>query len=153
MIVRALRSWIGSVVACVVLLAAWITMQAISTGRMQYLLHTLFDVSVAFGAIFAAVAAVLYVPAFAILQAVAGPRLRPALAVSAGVLLAPAAALAFTMAFREAESPQTVSAQLGYWASHAPQVFMGMWPVLVAGGVFGLLWSRQPARDRRLARA
>lgn len=143
---KAFRSWLGSVLTCVAALAVWIAAAHIISGRTQYLLHNMIDVSIAFGSVFAIVAAVLYVPAFGLLTAILKRPLGRMTAVAVGALLAPAAYLAVAMTFRESEDPQTISAWLAYAARNLPGLAIGVLPFVTGGAVFGLLWSAEPRR-------
>jgi hypothetical protein len=138
---RALTSWFASSLAVVVSLAVWVAAMEVSAARLEHLAHNIVDVSLAFGAMFAVTAAVLYVPVFSLLGAGLGPRLRRPLAAAIGLALAPAAYLAVAMQFREGEDPQTIAAWLTYWAANLPEVGIGILPFAVGGALFGLMWT------------
>jgi len=142
LLIKAARIWLASVVACVGVLAAWIAAAQLLAGRMSHVFHNMVDVSLAFGAVFAVVAAVVHVPVFIVLSALLADPLRRAVAILVGVGLAPAVFLAVGWRFREFE------------AANLPELVSGSLPFAVAGAVFGMLWSRGPGRvSRRVERA
>ena len=141
---RAVRSWIGSVLTCIGALALWVMAAQTLSGRPEHLLHNMIDVSIAFGAVFAVVAAVLHVPVFAALgRLVQGPG-RRFVAFAVGMGLTPAAYIAVAMTLRESEDPGTVTGWLSYWAGHPGELAIGLLPFMLAGAVFGLLWPAAP---------
>lgn len=147
---RAFQSWCFSALACLGLLAVWVVAAQLAVGRAAHLLPNMLDVSLAFGAIFAVVAAAVHVPVFTLLEAVLPRRLSRPVASSIGAGLAPVAHLGIAWRFREAEDPQTVTAWLIYWAAHLPELAIGILPFAAAGALFGLLWAG--AHDERTTR-
>jgi hypothetical protein len=141
----AFRAWLGSAVACVALLAAWVTAAQLLTGRMTHLAHNVVDVSIGFGGIFALTAAVLYVPVFAAVGAALHHHMTRAMGILIGIALAPAAYLAIAWRFRDSDSPQTITALVLYWVAHLPEFALGILPFAIAGALFGILWSRSTA--------
>jgi hypothetical protein len=137
----AIRAWLGSVVACVVLLMAWVAVMQLLSGRMTHLVHNAVDVSIGFGGIFALTAAVVYVPTFVAVRAFLGRWPSRTTAALLGAALAPVAYLAIAWRFRESEGPQTLTALLQYWVLHLPEFAFGSLPFALAGAVFGILWS------------
>ena len=142
----AFRAWLGSAVACIALLAAWVTAGQLLTGRMTQLAHNVVDVSIAFGGIFALTAAVLYVPVFAAVGAALRHHMTRTMGILMGIALAPAVYLAIAWRFRDSDGPQTISALVLYWIAHLPEFAFGMLPFAIAGALFGILWSRSTAR-------
>lgn len=144
---RAFRSWCLSVLACVGVLAVWGVVMQLTSGRTAHLLHNVFDVSIAFGAVFAVIGAVVYIPAFVILEALLHHRLNRSRAVLLGAGLAPAVSLAIASQFRESEDPASLAALLTYWATHLPGLVFGSLPFAAAGaGVRCALVG--PSRER-----
>lgn len=141
MLARAFKSWLGSTVTCVTALAVWVASMQVMSGRTEHLMHNMIDMSLAFGAVFAIVSAVLYVPAFIVFGGlIRGRRLA---AIALGAVLAPAAYLAIAMTFRESEDPATTGSWLSYWAGHLEEIAIGLLPFVTSGAVFGLLWTME----------
>jgi hypothetical protein len=153
---RAFRTWFLSALACMGLLAVWVAAAQLAVGRTAHLMHNMLDVSLAFGALFAAAAAAVYVPVFSLLESVLRRRLSRSVASAVGAGLAPVAYLGVAWRFREAEDPHTVTAWLTYCAARLPELAIGILPFAAAGALFGLLWSRRDdvrTIERRAERA
>jgi hypothetical protein len=145
---QAIRAWVLSVVACVGAWAAYVGAMQFVNGQTRTMWHNMFDVSLAFGSVFAVTAALLYIPTFSVLGGVLGPRLTRAAAVLVGAGLAPAATVALGLVFRDAEDPQTILGWLLYWASNSVWFLVSSIPFAIAGALFGLFWTwRSHERD------
>jgi hypothetical protein len=140
------RAWAASVLTCACFLAAFTLIMHAIAGRWQHALHNVTDITVAFTAVFAFVAAVLYVPTFVLLASVLRDRLTGPLSVIAGAMLAPFVLLAVAMAFRESESPRTAWQWATYWVQNLPGVVIGLIPYAAAGAAFGFSGTRPPLR-------
>ena len=70
-----------------------------------------------------------------------------------GIGLAPAAYLAIALTFRESGDPRAIVEWLWYWASHVPEMLVGIPPLAAAGTIFGAAWCWPwERRDRTLGR-
>lgn len=139
-LLRAARAWVISVLACALLLAALIIVQGAWWGRLAQAPANAVDIALAFGAVFAAVAATLHLPVFLILSITAASRLTRGVAALIGAALAPVVYLGVAMAFRESEGPQTALAWTRYWAQNPAAFLGGVVPFAIAGAIFGLAW-------------
>jgi hypothetical protein len=138
---QAIRAWVLSVVACVGVWAAYVGAMQFVTGHTRTMWHNMFDVSLAFGSVFAVTAAVLYIPTFSVLGTVLGPRLTRAVAVLVGASLAPAVTVARGVVFREAGDPQTILGWVLYWVTNAVGLLVSSVPFAIGGALFGLFWT------------
>jgi hypothetical protein len=155
MIGRAVRAWFLSVLACVALLFLWGLAQHALLGRWDSAGRTALDVSLAFGSVFAVVAATLHLPIFLILTIFAPQRVTRTVAMTVGAGLAPVVYLAIAMAFNESDGPRNLFEWLRYWGRNPGNLLGGVLPFALAGALFGLAWVwRGMARpDRRVERA
>jgi hypothetical protein len=138
---QAIRAWVLSIVACVGAWAAYVGGMQFVNGQTRTMWHNMFDVSLAFGSVFAVTAALLYIPAFSVLGRVLGPRLTRAAAVLVGAGLAPAATVVRGLVFREHGDPQTILGWLLYWITNSVGLLVSSVPFAIAGGLFGLFWT------------
>lgn len=148
---QPVRAWSASVFTCACFLAAFTLIMHAIAGRWQQALHNVADMTVAFTAVFAVVAAVLYVPTFILLGCVLRERLTRPVAVIGGAMLASFVLLAVAMVFREGDAPQTAWQWAMYWAQNLPGVAIGLIPYAAAGAAFGLSAGRPerlPPADR-----
>jgi hypothetical protein len=147
--VRVGRAWLVSVATCVAVLAIWsVAMQAM-TGRWGHLWNNMLNVTVAFGGLFAIVAAVLYVPAFFALGRIVRPPLTPGHGAAIGVLLAPVMLMVLGVTFRDsAESVGgAIVGLLQFWSRQPAEFVLGLIPYAIAGAVFGFIGAA-PTRVR-----
>jgi hypothetical protein len=145
---RAIRAYVGSVLACAILLFVWTLGQHALSGRWDDAGRNAVDVALSFGGVFAVVAATLHVPIFLILTSVARESLTRPVAVLVGAVLAPAVYLALALAFRESEGPQTPFEWVHSWAGNPGGLLAGIAPFALAGAVFGLAWVWPGSRVR-----
>lgn len=145
-VLRVVRAWLISVVACALLLVAWVVIDAGLSGRGEHAWRNAIDRAGAFAAIFGAVAATLHVPIFLILNVLAAERLTRAVAVLVGAALAPAVTLALATAFGGSTGPQTPLEWSRYWLDNPAAFLASVVPFAIAGGVFGLAWVGRRAR-------
>jgi hypothetical protein len=138
---QAIRAWVLSVVACVGVWAAYVGAMQFVMGQTRTMWHSMFDVSLAFGGVFAVTAALLYIPTFSVLGGVLGPRLTRAVAVLVGAGLAPAVTVARDLVFREAGDPQTIPGWVLYWVTNAVGLLVSSVPFAIGGALFGLFWT------------
>jgi hypothetical protein len=155
MIGRAVRAWGLSVLACVPLLFVWTLFQHALVGRWDSAGRTARDVSLAFGSVFAVVAATLHLPIFLILTILAPQRMTRTVAVTVGTALAPVVYLALSMAFKESDGPRDAFEWIQYLGRNPGGLLGGVAPFAVAGALFGLawVWPGLARPDRRLERA
>jgi hypothetical protein len=144
--IRPVRAWLCSVLACAALLASWVVGVTALSGRWAHAAHNVADVTTAFGGIFAIVAAVIYVPVFLGISALAGERLTRFAAAGAGAALAVIPCLAIALTFRESEDPHTIAQWLEYWTSHPSEFAGGLLPYAASGAIFGFVWRRGTVR-------
>jgi hypothetical protein len=144
---RPLRAWTLSVGTCIVLIAASVALTQTISGRRDHLLHNTLDVSIGVGLVFALIAALLYLPIFGVVAAGFRQQVTRMRAVGLGAALAPIAYLAVLWRFRESEDPQTLAAWVGYWARH-PEITVGVLPFVVAGAIFGWIFSSTTTAHR-----
>lgn len=143
LVVKAIRAWVGSVAASAGMWALWVAGMHLLTGRTDHLVHNAADVSLAFGGTFALTAALVYIPAFSLIESLRRNALNRYATVAVGVALSPSAYVALAWRFREAPDPQTLGGWVVYWAGHIPGVVLGVLPFAIAGAVFGWLWRGQ----------
>jgi hypothetical protein len=147
MIGRAVRAWGLSVLGCVALLFLWGLARHALLGRWDSAWRTALDVSLAFGSVFAVVAATLHLPMFLILTIFAPQRITRTVAVTVGTALAPVVYLAIAMAFNESDGPRDVFEWMRYWGRHPGGLLAGVVPFALAGAVYGFAWV-WPAMER-----
>jgi hypothetical protein len=140
MIGRAVRAWGLSVLACVALLFLWGLAQHALVGRWDSAGRNALDVALAFGSVFAVVAATLHLPIFLILTIFAPQRVTRTVAVTVGAALAPVVYLAIAMAFNDSDGPRDVFEWIQYWERNPGALLGGAAPFAVAGALFGLAW-------------
>ena len=146
MALRVARAWFVSVLACALLLGASGILEAGISGRWDHASRNAIDRALAFGLIFAAVAATLHVPVFSILTGVAPQRVTRTRAVLAGAALAPPVSLVLAMAFGGSGGPQTSLEWVRYWLGNPAAFLAAVAPFAIAGGVFGLAWVGRGTR-------
>ena len=127
-VVRAVRAWALSVLACLATLVLWVFAMSVLSGRTDHMRHNMLDLSVAFGGVFAVIAAIVYVPVFTLVTAIRQQPLANRTAMALGAALAPTVFLAIAWTFRESEDPQTLRSWLAYWGSRIPMVVLGSAP-------------------------
>ena len=144
MIRQAVRAWGLSVLGCIILLFAWGLVQHALVGRWNSAGRNALDVSLAFGSVFAVVAATLHLPIFLILTIFARQQMTRTVAVAVGAALAPVVYLAVAMVFADFEGTPNVFDWLRDFGRNPWGVLAGAAPFAFAGALFGFAWV---ARD------
>jgi hypothetical protein len=140
MIGRAVRAWGLSVLGCIALLFVWALAQHALVGRWHSAGRNALDVSLAFGSVFAVVAATLHLPIFLILTIFARQQMTRTVAVTVGAALAPIVYLAVAMVFNDSDGPRNVFEWLRYWGRNPGGLLAGVVPFALAGAVYGFAW-------------
>jgi len=155
MIGRAVRAWGLSVLGCIALLFVWALAQHALVGRWHSAGRNALDVSLAFGSVFAVVAATLHLPIFLILTIFARQQMTRTVAVAVGAALAPVVYLAVAMVFNDSDGPGNVFEWLEYWGRNPWGMLVGAAPFALAGALYGFawVWPGMARPDRRIERA
>ena len=141
---RAVRAWGLSVLCCAVTMVVAVNLMDAIAGRWPPSWHNVLDVTAAVTVVFAAVAALGFVPAFLVLERV--PRLardRELMAI-AGALLAPTVVIAFRVTFAESGDPATTWDWLRHFARNPGELTSSV-ALAIPALTFGLVWARRRA--------
>ena len=144
---RAFRAWGLSVLCCTGMMVVAVNLMDAVAGRWPPSWHDVLDVTAAVTVVFAAVAALGFIPAFLLLGRV--PRLARdrRLMALAGALLAPAVVIAFRVTFAESGDPTTTWGWVGHFARNPGELGSSV-ALAIPALTFGLAWAGTPGRTR-----
>jgi hypothetical protein len=102
---------------------------------------TLMNVLPTCGALFAVIAAIVYLPVFVVLSATLRHGFSRTVAVLIGAGLSPIAYAGEAWLFADRGSAETIWVAMLRWAGTDSDFLLFTWPFTLAGVVFGLVWS------------
>jgi hypothetical protein len=137
---RAARAVAWSVVVCtgtVLLMAA-----LIQAGQVGGSLRAILDMTTYFSLTYAAVAVVILLPVFMLLERATDVLQKRTTAALIGAALAAFASLALVVVvFRTPADPQTIGGWISFWTGNLVPFAAGLAPFLAGGATFGLKWT------------